>query len=127
VKAMKGLKLAPGSSPGYKRSNNGGGGPVYVRVAMAHNKQEVHEFPTDTNGNLSFLAVSAVYPGNLKYCFDDYYCSNFYLRCHFVQRGSTICFVVVLLVVVLLLLGESLIKILLYSPILFNFTMLLQQ
>jgi hypothetical protein len=46
-------------------------------------------------------------------------------------HGSTICFVVVLvvlfLVVVLLVVGESLIKILLYSPILFYFTMLLQQ
>jgi hypothetical protein len=46
-------------------------------------------------------------------------------------HGSTICFVVVLvvlfLVVVLVVVGESLIKILLYSPILFYFTMLLQQ
>jgi hypothetical protein len=42
-------------------------------------------------------------------------------RCHFVQRGSTFCFVV------LVLLGESLVKILLFSPILFNFTMLLSR
>jgi hypothetical protein len=46
---------------------------------------------------------------------------NFYPRCRFMQCRSIYCFVVVLLVV---LLGEeTLIKILLYSPILFNFTM----
>jgi hypothetical protein len=46
---------------------------------------------------------------------------NFFTRVGtYVQRGSKFCFVVVLLVVV----GESLIKILLYLPILFNFTML---
>jgi hypothetical protein len=39
----------------------------------------------------------------------------------YVQRGSKFCFVVVLVLVVV---GESLIKILLYLPILFNFTML---
>jgi nucleoside permease NupC len=40
----------------------------------------------------------------------------------YVQRGSKFCFVVV--VVVLVVVGESLIKILLYLPILFNITML---
>jgi hypothetical protein len=52
--------------------------------------------------------------------------SFFYPRCHFVQHGSTICFVVVVVVFVVVLV-ETLVKILLYSPILFNFTMLLQQ
>merc|ERR1712214_211049 len=36
---------------------------VYVRVSLPHNSREVHEFPTDENGNLSFTAVNAVYPG----------------------------------------------------------------
>jgi hypothetical protein len=43
----------------------------------------------------------------------------------YVQRGSNFCFVVLVVVlVVLLVVGKSLIKILLYLPILFNFTML---
>jgi hypothetical protein len=41
-------------------------------------------------------------------------------RCHFVQRVSTFCFVVIVVVV------ETLVQILLYAQILFNFTMLLQ-
>ena len=61
VKAMKGLKLAPGSMAPFKVG--GGKSAIYVRVALVHNRQEVHEFPTDENGNLSFTAVNAVYPG----------------------------------------------------------------
>ena len=59
IKAMKGLKLAPGSIG----SKVVGKSAIYVRVALPHNRQEVHEFPTDENGNLSFTAVNAVYPG----------------------------------------------------------------
>ena len=75
VKAMKGLKLAPGVAP-FKTGpgQNSGAAPgsgkpssvcVYVRVALQHNRNEVHEFPTDENGNLSFTAVNAVYPGKI--------------------------------------------------------------
>lgn len=59
IKEMKGLKLAPGVAPFKKTS------AIYVKVAEAHNRSEVHEFPTDENGNLSFTAVNAVYPGKL--------------------------------------------------------------
>ena len=39
---------------------------VYVRVSLPNNSRETHEFPTDENGNLSFTAVNAVYPGTFK-------------------------------------------------------------
>ena len=88
VKTMKGLKLAPGPSnavatsvgaigmgpigpigPDKSKStkNNSSNACVYVRVSMPqsiNSRNEVHEFPTDENGNLSFTAVNAVYPGN---------------------------------------------------------------
>ena len=82
VKAMKGLKLAPGPSsnalgplvgpgpigPDKSKStkNNSSNACVYVRVSMPqsiNSRNEVHEFPADENGNLSFTAVNAVYPG----------------------------------------------------------------
>ena len=89
VKAMKGLKLAGtpvapiGTQPGTPAPIGTPGTPtpigqekvaknnlasskthcVYVRVSLPHNSREVHEFPTDENGNLSFTAVNAVYPG----------------------------------------------------------------
>ena len=65
VKAMKGLKLAPGQAP-FKTNAGGassGKTTIYVRVALSNNRTVVHEFPTDENGNLSFTAVNAVYPG----------------------------------------------------------------
>jgi len=64
IKTMKGLKLAPGVAPFKTTSKTvGSNNSVYVRVALPHNRNEVHEFPTDENGNLSFTAVNAVYPG----------------------------------------------------------------
>merc|ERR1711862_240386 len=69
VKAMKGLKLAGTPAPiGQEEvaKNNLASSKthcVYVRVSLPHNSREVHEFPTDENGNLSFTAVNAVYPG----------------------------------------------------------------
>ena len=65
IKTMKGLKLAPGVAP-FKTSKTASNHSVYVRVALPHNRNEVHEFPTDENGNLSFTAVNAVYPGKIK-------------------------------------------------------------
>ena len=91
VKSMKGLKVAPGpalpvtSAPALgpvtstpqplgpigpigsdksKNANKNATSCVYVRVSLPNNQREVHEFPTDDNGNLSFTAVNAVYPGN---------------------------------------------------------------
>ena len=61
VKEMKGLKLAPGAPGAFSPSKKGSA--IYVRVAQSHNRSEVHEFPTDENGNLSFTAVNAVYTG----------------------------------------------------------------
>ena len=91
VKTMKGLKLplgtpvAPIGTPGTPAPIGTPGTPtpigqekvaknnassknhcVYVRVSLPHNTREVHEFPTDENGNLSFTAVNAVYPGTFK-------------------------------------------------------------
>ena len=63
VKTMQGLKLAPGVAPFKGNGASGKPACVYVRVAYGHNRNEVHEFPTDENGNLSFTAVNAVYPG----------------------------------------------------------------
>ena len=68
VKAMKGLKLAPGQAP-FKTNAGGassGKTTIYVRVALSNNRSVVHEFPTDENGNLSFTAVNAVYPGKFR-------------------------------------------------------------
>ena len=61
MKTMKGINLAPGFNKTAKNSANNSN--VYVRVALAHNKLEVHEFPTDETGNLSITTVNAVYPG----------------------------------------------------------------
>ena len=86
VKTMKGMKLAPGPSnavanvgpgpigPDKSKStkNNSSNACVYVRVSMPqsiNSRNEVHEFPTDENGNLSFTAVNAVYPGNYRFYF----------------------------------------------------------
>ena len=62
IKTMNGLQLAPGMAP-FKAAKNSSTNSVYVRVAMSHNKLEVHEFPTDESGNLSITTVNAVYPG----------------------------------------------------------------
>merc|ERR1719411_1342561 len=63
IKTMKGLKLAPGVAPFKTAKNSSNNSVTYVRVALTQNRGEVHEFPTDENGNLSFTAVNAVYPG----------------------------------------------------------------
>lgn len=65
VQEMRGLNLAPGFGA-VGASNTAVAKPtgnVYVKVALQHNRHEVHEFPTDESGNLSFTAVNAVYPG----------------------------------------------------------------
>jgi hypothetical protein len=53
--------------------------------------------------------------------FPDFY-PRWYVK---YNAGLSFCFVVLVVVLLLLLVGESLIKILLYLPILFNFTLLL--
>merc|ERR1719219_153769 len=63
IKTMKGLKLAPGVAPFKTAKNSSNNSVTYVRVALTQNRSEVHEFPTDENGNLSFTAVNAVYTG----------------------------------------------------------------
>ena len=82
IKAMKGLKLAPGSIG----SKVVGKSAIYVRVALPQNRHEVHEFPTDENGNLSFTAVNAVYPGKhfCQFPFPavDHKFKTFYVKSH---------------------------------------------
>ena len=66
IKTMKGLKLAPGVAPFKTAKNSSNNSVTYVRVALTQNRGEVHEFPTDENGNLSFTAVNAVYTGKFS-------------------------------------------------------------
>ena len=74
VQEMRGLNLAPGFGA-VGASNTAVAKPtgnVYVKVALQHNRHEVHEFPTDESGNLSFTAVNAVYPGKLKFIYHEF-------------------------------------------------------
>ena len=61
IKTMKGLKLAPGVAPFKTAKNVSNNSVTYVRVALTQNRGEVHEFPTDENGNLSFTLQAGEY------------------------------------------------------------------